>query len=73
MYTVQHKNTEAQRGGNTVATDNQRILVTMQPEWVEKLDELKRTVFYNDPKSAMVRYIMERGMQAIEAENSTSA
>lgn len=56
-----------------MATDNQRILVTMQPEWVEKLDELKRTVFYNEPKAAMVRYIMERGMQAIEAENSTSA
>lgn len=52
-----------------MATDNQRILVTMQPEWAEKLDELKRTVFYNEPKAAMVRYIMERGMQAIEAEN----
>jgi hypothetical protein len=73
MYTVQHRNTEAQGGGDTVATNNQRILVTMQPEWVEKLDELKRTVFYNEPKAAMVRYIMERGMQAIEAENSTTA
>lgn len=69
IHTVQHRNTEAQKGENDVATDNQRILVTMQPEWAEKLDELKRTVFYNEPKAAMVRYIMERGMQAIEAEN----
>ena len=54
-----------------MATDNQRILVTMQPEWAEKLDELKRTIFYNEPKAAMVRYIMERGMEAIEAESNT--
>lgn len=48
--------------------ENQRLLVTIQPEWTDKLDELKRTIFYNKPKAAMVRYIMERGFEAIEAE-----
>lgn len=53
-----------------MATDNQRILVTMQPEWAEKLDELKRTFFYNEPKAAMVRYIMERGLESIEMDSN---
>ena len=51
-------------------TNKQRILVTIEPKWADKMDTLKRTVFYNEPKAALIRYIMERGLQAIEAESA---
>jgi hypothetical protein len=51
-------------------TNKKRIMVTIEPEWEPKLDELKRNVFYNTSASAMLRYIMERGLNAIETDEA---
>lgn len=45
-----------------------RMMVTLEPEWKDELDRLKKEVFYDKPKSAMVRHIMAKGLKAIKAE-----
>lgn len=47
-------------------TNKKRVLVTIEPEWEQKLDDLKRGQFYNTSYSAVIRFVMERGFRAIE-------
>lgn len=51
-----------------MATTAKRALVTLCPEWEPKLEQLKKEQFYNDTQAEMFRYIISRGLEAMEAE-----
>lgn len=47
-----------------------RTMVTLLPEWEPMLDQLKKEQFYNDTQAAMFRYIISRGLAALQAEKT---
>ncbi len=51
-------------------TQKPRVVVTLEPEMMRKLNDLKREVFYAQPMSAVIRYIMERGLTAHELDEA---
>ncbi len=51
---------------------SKRAMVTLLPEWEPQLSKLKKEQFYNDTQSAMFRYIISRGLAALEAERVQS-
>lgn len=49
---------------------SKRAMVTLLPEWEPQLSKLKQELFFNDTQSAMFRYIISRGLAALEAERA---
>jgi hypothetical protein len=47
-----------------------QFLVTQQPEWKERMDRLKQRRFYNQSKAAMIRYLINKGLDAAEREQA---
>ncbi|MCL2498212.1 MAG: hypothetical protein FWF06_06355 [Symbiobacteriaceae bacterium] len=50
-----------------MATDMKRFTLTVTPETVQYLDELKQKEFYDKPYSAMYRYIIDMGIKCIQS------
>lgn len=49
-----------------MATQNKRMMVSLLPEWDDKLLKLKKEKFYNTTKSEMIRYLIGLGIEEIE-------
>lgn len=47
-----------------MATEKKRTLVDILPEWEDKLDKLKRELFYDKPKAEMMRFLIATGIEA---------
>lgn len=47
-----------------------RAMVTLLPEWVPLLDQLKREHFYNDTQAEMFRYIIGLGLASFQREKA---
>lgn len=47
---------------------SKRTMITLLPEWESQLDKLKREQFYKETQAEMFRYIIGRGLKAIESE-----
>lgn len=53
-----------------MAISAKRAMVTLRPEWAPKLEQLKKEQFYNETQAEMFRYIISRGLEALEAEKT---
>ena len=49
-----------------------RTMVTLAPEWLPMLDQLKKEKFYNDTQAEMFRYIIGRGLKVMKGEKEVS-
>ena len=45
-----------------------RAMVTLEPEWMPVLDQLKKEQFYNDTRAEMFRYIISLGLATLKTE-----
>ncbi|MEY8381936.1 hypothetical protein AALG83_02040 [Christensenellaceae bacterium 44-20] len=45
-------------------------MVTLLPEWEPVLDQLKKEKFYNDTQAEMLRFLIGKGIEAIETEST---
>ncbi|ODM03174.1 hypothetical protein [Eisenbergiella tayi] len=43
--------------------DTRRMSVTILPEWEHDLDNLKREKFYDKPRSEMIRFLIQLGLE----------
>lgn len=43
-----------------------RVLVTIPAEWEKDFDALKKEMFYNDSKAAMLRFVIQKGIISIQ-------
>ena len=50
-----------------MATDMKRFTLTVTPEIKEKLDELKKSEFYDRPHADMYRSVIDAGLLAIKS------
>jgi len=52
------------------------MMITLDPDMLESLDRLKREIFYNQPKSKMIQYLIREGIRAtndaLEAQDMTA-
>ncbi len=59
-----------------VSTTKPRMMITLDPDMLESLDRLKREIFYNQPKSKMIQYLIREGIRAtndaLEAQDMTA-
>lgn len=53
-----------------MATDTKRLMVSISPELQPILDKLKKERFDNASKSEMIRYLIERGLQTVNRDDS---
>jgi metal-responsive CopG/Arc/MetJ family transcriptional regulator len=51
-----------------MATDMKRLSISIQDEFVPRLDRLKQKYFYNDTLSEMIRQILSAGIGAFEGK-----
>lgn len=49
-----------------MATASIRFMLSVPAEMAEKVDELKRTVFYNRPYAEMFRYLIQLGLDNVQ-------
>jgi len=53
-----------------VERNKKRFLVTQQSDWDERFDRLKQERFYDRSKAEMVRYLITKGLEAVEREQA---
>lgn len=51
-----------------MATDMKRVMLSLPKDLASKTDEVKRHQFYDKPYSEMYRYLLQRGLDALKAE-----
>lgn len=56
-----------QKGG--VNLEAKRMSVTILPEWEKDLDKLKQEKFYDKPRSEMIRFLIELGLEKSKKQN----
>lgn len=54
-----------------MATDLKRFTISITPKMETDLDVVKQRLYYKDTRSAMIRDLIIRGLEALEAENKT--
>ena len=53
-----------------MSTSKSRLLVVIEPEMEKPLDRLKKDIFYNQSKAAMIRHLLAEGIKAVERERA---
>lgn len=51
-----------------MATDMKRVMLSLPKDLASETDEVKRHQFYDKPYSEMYRYLLQRGLDALKAE-----
>lgn len=51
------------KGEKLMSTKLVRTSVTLLPEWEEDLKKLKQEKFYDKPKSELIRYLIQLGLE----------
>lgn len=59
-----------EREVNFMTMRTKRTMVTLLPEWEPVLDQLKKEKFYNDTQAEMLRFLIGKGIEAIETEST---
>lgn len=54
-----------------MATDLKRFTISITPKMETDLDAVKQRLYYKDTRNAMIRDLIIRGLEALEAENKT--
>lgn len=49
-----------------------RTSVTLLPEWEEDLKKLKQEKFYDKPKSELIRYLIQLGLEETKKPSKTA-
>lgn len=53
-----------------MSTNKSRLLVIIEPEMEAPLDQLKKDIFYNQSKAAMIRHLLAEGIKSVEREQA---
>lgn len=52
-----------------MATDLKRFTISITPQMETDLDAVKQRLYYKDTRNAMIRDLIIRGLEALDAEN----
>lgn len=54
-----------------MSTKLKRMTLTFLSEWDEDFDKLKKEQFYDKPKSEMIRYLIQQGLEKVKNDKRT--
>lgn len=63
---VNHQNIRLNLGGNSMATDLKRFMISVTPSMEADLNVLKKERFYNNSQAEMLRYVIGMGLKSLK-------